>query len=169
MKKAYVKPVLVAEPYEMTETVAWCPESQYKTINVYSGAALCVKGNCHLVDTSGGWINQNNGYSYTAIVDGKETTQTMSYWQYAGGNADGTIANNKDVFLFSTGNYACDFLWSDPTESIYVWKSPDEKDRIENNWVSTDKSFSQFFYGNESVSSGDKIHAPGTTLGRFFS
>ncbi len=165
MKKAYVKPVLVAEPYEMTETVAWCPESQYKTINVYDGAYLCILQNCHDVDVDDKKAGINGNYTYT---DAENKTQTMTYWQYAGGTSDGAASTNKDVFLFSTGNYACDFLWSDPKEQIYVWNSPSMDARTENNWKSTGFLFSEFFYSNDSISSGNN-HAPGSTLGRFFS
>lgn len=166
MRKAYVKPVFLAEEFVgVSQSVSACAYSTTNPAEVYLGVGLCNHndGNCHSVKNNHGDISGN--YTY---LDENGQTKTMSYWEYAG-NQNGK--QGGDAFLFTVNNGQCDFLWDSDNDNMGVWNTPDvwTNDNVRPtpdtstlgsvvNWLG--KTFSQFFYGNSS-SDGGENHRPG--------
>lgn len=152
MKKAYVKPVFLAEEFFMTMSIAACQYSMNNPAKIYHGVRMC-SGNNHKVTWSPNATNKGtiNTKTYTA-ADGT----VMDYWQYSQGAADEA---SSDAYLFTVNNGQCDFLWDNSNEQIGVWKTPDTFDGIrgadtmkdsEGNWLVNwlIGTFSGFFYGS---------------------
>lgn len=162
MKKAYVKPVFMAEEFvASTYHVSACSDriDPNNKLGIYHGLNL------------GG--NQNVDYEKGGLDDNYNAT--LTYWQYAGvHSADEATEGNTNAYLFTTRNHECDFLWDHWTDTLYVWNTPDTPNkRTEGDMYKADgtlnitrvgtgfKDVSSFFTGN---SSEDVLKYEGTDI-----
>lgn len=160
MKKAYVKPVFMAEEFEgLAHVTSTCGYSINDPAEVYDGVGICFKKNgCnHTVDGSG-------------EIDTGMYSNELTYWEYASG-AGASNEQGNDAYLFTVGNGQCDFLWNSSNDDMGVWKTPDtytdgavrpglkKGDVVSDfvNWLGI--GFSQFFFNNSSSNSAQ--HQPG--------
>ena len=179
MKKAYVKPVFLAEEFVGVAHVASaCGYSISKPAEVYFGVGLCDHkgGNCHTVKNSHGGISGSYAYTYKD-EQGNEQQKQMSYWEYAG-NSSGT--KNGDAFLFTVNNGQCDFLWDSTKNEMGVWNTPDvwtngdvrptpDASMLGSVVKWLDQNFSIFFYGSNPSGGGNNDHHPGYNGGTLVS
>ena len=150
MKKAYVKPVYMADEFEMTACVASCGKGSINSpIEINDGERLCVgPGNDHKIKAN-----------------------SVFGWNDA--KSDGT-----EVYLFTNSNIECDFLWYGEGSYVQAW-STDKDDKNSIVWTQEDRksltaetnySFSEilmsFFCGNQADNDN---HRPGYGGYEFFS
>lgn len=165
MKKAYVKPVFLADSFVMTANVAACKTGVDRALKLYTGLDVCAGCNGDTIKTNKGYVGQ----TYADFEDGSKT-----YWQYAGGTDNPTTS---DAYLFNTSSldYAkCDFLWTptssqDMSSTIWVWNDESRTQDAETgkwNIRDTFRTFAQFFCGNNGT---DKQHYPTYNDNDFFS
>lgn len=119
MKKAYVKPVFLAEEFVAASSYAIScgPASINKALTINPGNNVCgEKIDGHTAGKGKAEINNNYiGVWPNTVADG----ENYSYWQYAN-------QNDGKSNLFSSNNYECDFLWdyySTGKNEIYVWEN----------------------------------------------
>lgn len=119
MKKAYVKPVFVAEEFEGTASVATCTPNYNPTttpMKVYKDLQVCE--------------HKNNGHEI-----GKGSGDVKNYWSYATNGAYTSAPKeqendlNKAAFLFTSGQQECDFVWNSYDGEIGVWY--DKQDQLQ--------------------------------------
>ena len=156
MKKAYVKPVFLAEEFECTAAVAGCVYSSKKPAQVWEGLTFC-DDNGHVI----GGQNGSNG-------------EVNQWWDYAtetdnstDGPKNGELGSYNDfAYLFTSGSYECDFIWNSSKSDIYVWTKTegDLKSAISKHterkgaFATLVSTFVDFFYG---IGSGAcKMHEP---------
>ena len=176
MKKAYVKPVFLAEEFEGTACVAACDYhagGDNSQVLIYNTLRLCPpSNNCdHAV---GG--NSNNG---------KYDGDIQNYWKYATNNdtlMEGPTNENyvndttDGAYLFTDGETVCDFVWNGGKSQVGIWTQYENNlgSAISNaglrelgqsfiTWVS---DFAKFFGVN---GIGSKEHKPGVNGQQFFS
>lgn len=172
MKRAYVKPVFLAEAFEGTASVASC---QYHSgvagneVLIYNGLRLCSSGN-----NCSHKVGGNNG--------GKLDGDIQNYWDYATNNGVTTPPTNNNyanngvdgAYLFTDGHTVCDFVWNGGNSQVGIW-TDSERNAISDagsrnpmtsiiSWIS--ESFSAFF-GIQG--SGSDQHKPGVNHQQFFS
>ena len=154
MKRAYVKPMFVAEEYEMTECVASCGKGSINQPAIITkGVRLC----------------SGNGQDHTFKKD--SDLQAVYGWSEA--QKDKTSA-----YLFTNSNIECDFLWyggdsdvqawstnKDDINSI-VWKQEDREKLTADKNYSFGKKFMEFFFG---IGADNENHKPGYNGYEFFS
>lgn len=122
MKKAYVKPVFLAEEYvAVASHVAGCGDASInKALIITPGQCVCDGGDGHSAGQGGKGNPAGISMMYNGKVnENKNTNSQYDYWEYAKEN-DG-VSN-----LFSSNNFDCDFLWdyySTGKDEIYVWES----------------------------------------------
>ena len=169
MKKAYVKPVFVAEEFEGTENVASCAYgADQNALQVWKGSYLCKVG--------------DGGHTV-----GKKDYDAKDWWEYAtetpGANetpptSSNLTGYNNGAYLFTDGQTVCDFVWSDSSSKVGIWTSEagktdkaisKESDRTGtlnvNLFVTFISSFSQFF----GIEPDNDQHVPGINNKAFFS
>ena len=119
MKKAYVKPVFLAEEFVAEAGVATCPYKPNSAVNEKLSLEFLWTDNekkppvlCNVGDAGhtvyGGELFTGNGNNH-------EKTELLGDYAYQG---DGTAT------LFDTSNTACDFVWLQPSGQgniIQVW------------------------------------------------
>ncbi len=148
MKKAYVKPVFLAEEFEATGSVAACV---YHVTNnpaqIWEGMYMCAR------QDGGHAIGGQNG----------QKGEIQNWWDYATNTKGATDANpksgtyNDGAYLFTSGSTTCDFVWNSKTDNIKIWTS--EQDNLNTAiWDSTKReggfltkvwdTFAGFFLGN---------------------
>lgn len=113
MKKAYVKPVFLAEAFEGTASVASCAGGSVNTpIELQTGNYMCydIKNNGKLEGDNGHIVGGHNGKA-----------PVMKYWDQAGANKEGN--ETTDVYLFTDSNVVCDFLWSGEGSTVKGWST----------------------------------------------
>lgn len=127
MKKAYVKPVFMADEYELTASIANCgPVSTTRGWALVLGNQVCSEKH--------GNEQQAHIFENTDLIVENSYSQGLSYWDYAtysGKDANGNNTYNDQVYLFVDGNNVCDFIWKDVTNlsgqsEVYVWDSIDK-------------------------------------------
>lgn len=170
MKKAYVKPVFLAEEFSGTANVASCAYGATQSeLQVWKGSSLCKVG--------------DGGHTV-----GKKNYDAANWWEYAtetaGANKNPpTSASlngyNNGAYLFTDGQYVCDFVWSDSDAQVGIWTSKandttsaisseaDRKNGILNTnlFVTFISSFSKFF----GIEPDNENHVPGIDNKAFFS
>lgn len=152
MKKAYVKPVFLAEEYELTQSVAVCDLSGSAPLNINLNTVLCQGGdNGHEFNTS--------SEAYKGIYGKDANKADVTYWQYAGDHG------TTDHALFADDELNCDYVWDNYEDNVGVWR-PGEKEGVTNlggyfvDWLGI--KFSQFFHKNGgNGSSNNPGHEPG--------
>ena len=127
MKKAYVKPVFIADTYELTSSVAGCgPVSVYSGWRINANMQICTEK--HGNQQSAHSIKQS---SLDKTYIGNDDGANLSYWEYAtytGKDDQGNYQfNNDDAYIFFN-NVICDFLWNPEDQEggrgdVYVWDS----------------------------------------------
>lgn len=166
MKRKYEKPALIAEAFEMTESVAACKDASVnEALIVHEGDHFCGTSCSHMVGDNKSAFTQN--WNNISLVD------------YAGGE--------NDMYLFDASNVTCDFVWSKATDTttdkMYVWGDSNGNLVIDEDSRKVDKtnpfanlvswlgnrtwSFSEFFMGNGSSSSPE--HQPSYKGSSFWS
>ena len=96
MKRKYEKPALIAEAFEMTESVAACKDASVnEALIVHEGDHFCGTSCSHMVGDNKSAFTQN--WNNISLVD------------YAGGE--------NDMYLFDASNVTCDFVWSKATDT----------------------------------------------------
>ena len=156
MKKAYVKPVFLAEEFVAASSYATsCGVSQNKPFDLYLGMDFCKnEGN-----TSDGDKGHYVGGSPDATLDNAKGT-IMSAWHYDGKYSNWTYALKEDnkatIFL----DVKCDFCWDPSTGNsgpVYVWNDVTTENRTEK-YTGGDIAwgFSKFFAG---ANPDDKKHS----------
>lgn len=135
MKKAYVKPVFMAEEFVVTATVAGCNVKAGNPLPVYDGQIICQ----HL----------NNGHAI-----GKGSGDVNNLWDYAYGRETSKSENTSDSYIFTSGNQTCDFLWNSAGGSVGIWttdNSSEQKAIANAVWKEQDRQNTgvlEFFFGN---------------------
>lgn len=125
MKKAYVKPVFLAEVFEGTASVAACERGSNEKFEVWNKVMVC--------DSPGHKIGSGNDSS----------TFKMQYLNYAtDGLAQngiwsddyklGKMGDNTGAYVFTSGMVVCDFLWDSKGGEISVWENTETKELISN-------------------------------------
>lgn len=115
MKKAYVKPVFVAEEFEGTASVAACGYSSKNKFEVWEGVQVC--------HSPGHKIGQGNDNAPFKDYLEYATDGTTSSWD---GYTVGGMDDNKGSYVFTSGLVECDFVWNSNGGSIGVWKQDNE-------------------------------------------
>lgn len=163
MKKAYVKPVFLAEEFVLSDNVvAACG------ISVNTSMPLYFDENTHMCfNTKSGGSDSGHQASKGDLdlsYDG-----TMSYWEYAredkstsvyqDGNGQDVTFNNANAYLFSSSYTTCDFVWPNDQKNdkyVYVWNSCDVS--LRTTLKSVGQLFADFFFNNNA---GEGNHTPG--------
>lgn len=177
MKKAYVKPVFLAEEFvaETSYANSACGISSgaaYKLyINDNNPQHLCIHDGCkgHSLQSKS-YVNNHTNTFITDITNDQKT-ETMTYWNYA-------TKSDGEATLFSFGAVDCDFMWkTNGQDQVSAWKYVDNDTRasmvksttniFELIFTNIGQSFSQFFLANSS--SGQGVHEPGEVDSPFFS
>lgn len=167
MKKAYVKPVFLAEEFvsKTSFAVTPCDTGINGALKLEYGKNIC--DHCQGDKIGGNGKPSNNGGAFVNDpYDGYD-----SYWKYA---TSVNMQGKNGAYLFNTSvsDYQdCDFIWNgtsygDNTSLVYVWDAQDTQRTDKNSLVSTLKNFVQFFAGN---SGNEQIHVPGYQHESFFS
>lgn len=174
MRKAYVKPVFLAEAFEGTQSVAACRHHSGSTggeVLIYNTLRLCSGGNSCNHKVGGNKSNELEG-------------DIQEYWSYATNgtynapsNAGYTDDKNNGAYLFTDGQVMCDFVWNGGNSQVGIWT--EEANNKESaiwdlgsrnlktsfiTWISN--SFSSFFAIN---GNGSDEHKPGVDNAQFFS
>lgn len=168
MKRAYVKPVFLAEAFEGTASVASCgydADAANSALQVWEGKGLCAVG--------------DGGHRI-----GKKDAAVDQWWDYAtkteGANgkpptSDSLKGFNDGAFLFTDSQTVCDFVWNSVDSDIGIWTSEKgnastaiwDVTKRDNMFITLIKGFAAFF-GIEPDE--DKNHKPGIKeQGAFFS
>lgn len=122
MKKAYVKPVFLAEEFVAAASVATCPYKPNSAVNQALDLTEYMSNNTKIC------TNTSNGDGHTIMGSGVLRDESIK--AYAKGSVTGdsaTISNsNGDGFfsLFDTANIVCDFVWLKPSsgeDKVQVW------------------------------------------------
>lgn len=141
MKKAYVKPVFMAEEFEAESSyaVGSCEVSTRSPFVIWEGMQITEKEQHEInINVGGSTVGQDWYYNST---NGTNHTN----WSYA-------FEDDNQATLFV--NKVCDFCW-DPhngaTGSVSVWNGLTHEDRTEQYTIKDDQSwqFVKFFTGNE--------------------
>lgn len=160
MKKAYVKPVFLAEEFVAASSyvASACGVSNAKSLEIKDGDLLCNTHNNHCsLDFSleGSYVNTTK-YDGSVIDTTSQTGYSLnndngfSYWDYA-------KQDDQKACLFNSTIGDCDFLWSgNSNDTIWVWNSVDKGSADTSNGFikgvkDTFKSLTGFFNGNESI------------------
>lgn len=165
MKKAYVKPVFLAEEFEGTASVAACDRGSSKTFEVWDGVKVC-NSNGHEIGQGSGKSSFEQSYiSYATdnhYRNGKDAFQPINgtTGSYSLTNMDENIGS----YVFTSWNFDCDFAWDSKGGNVGVWvNTKDNNSLITNNvnrktlynndsagilWLA--QSFMNFFRKNES-------------------
>lgn len=163
MKKAYVKPVFVAEEFVLSDSVAAaCP------INVNTSMPLFFDENtvmCFNPNSGKG----DNGHQASKGDLGLSYEGDMTYWDYAradkstseyqDGNGQNVSFNNGNAYLFSSSYTTCDFVWPNSEtndKDVYVWNSWEVS--LRTTLHSVGQIFSDFFFN---AKSNEDNHTPG--------
>jgi len=151
MKKAYVKPVFMAEEFVSESYFAGRCDGRYKPISFDLGTTMC--DGSHVVAKLG--LGENNDQS-----DGKKSGLALTWYQKQNGAADkvyeqGMIDENGyltnygyafadgDMTIFGDMDVNCDFLWDDAGNGhdyIKVWDSAFASER-QNTYTGTETAF----------------------------
>lgn len=107
MKKAYVKPVFMAEEYEMTASVAGCRTRSNAPHEIWKNDPCSCSAPGHEIDKTGG-------------------APVSDYWDYASnGHANSyehdKMGVNNGSFIFTDDMLQCDFVWNQPGGKVGVW------------------------------------------------
>ena len=148
MKRAYVKPVFLAEAFEGTASVAVCDyHANNNPAQIWEGMLMCQKGD------QGHAIGGQNG----------QKGDVQKWWDYATNTKNATDANpktgsyNDGAFLFTSGSTTCDFVWNSKEDNIKVWTKNendlssaiwDPSQRINGFLTKVADLFANFFLGN---------------------
>ena len=163
MKKAYVKPVFLAEEFVAAASYASgaCgPASVNEPLLFKQKDVLCDQCNGDKAGGTGAGINDK--YKYTDDNGKLVTHDKLNYWDYAGTN---------DAKMFNGGLFECDFIWeptsaTDNTTTVWVWDAVNVADRVLGRITNTFMSFTNFFAGNNGT---QEKHNPGYKQQSFFS
>lgn len=156
MKKAYVKPVFLAEEFVAASSYAanGCPTTKITPKAIAQGTKICNDGHT---------VSQTN----KAMINGYyDETQNITYWDYASWNeekrtgaGDSTHAAT-DSYLFSTESSVCDFVWNNTANEVGVWREQTNQETGKLEWAVswiTGALFAPFFIG---TGSDLKNHSP---------
>ena len=149
MKKAYVKPVFLAEEFVADASVAACTRSSiYEALELKRGDTTLCDQNCGHAIGKGSEYHIDDLYTHDDIEvsDGViPDVNKNTYWQYA-------QAEDGKVTLFNQNNCECDFLWSyentGTVNEVKVWGSTAKDERPNNGIFGTGWSLVKFFLGN---------------------
>lgn len=160
MKKAYVKPVFLAEAFEMTTNVAGCDFSANQNkAQIWEGIHMCAD------KTDGHQIGGQQGNSGYVNPGKKDWTGLWGYATNGQFTNDGTSdVNNPDAaFLFAGRNAECDFIWNSKSGPIGIWTNTEVNsidqvndsvwisnplERTASSFISWIGSFAEVFFGN---------------------
>lgn len=159
MKKAYVKPVFLAEEFECTAAVAGCAYSAKTPAQVFEGMHMCGD------NSNDGHVIGGNSGDKGFVNKGKHNgVQSPGFWDYATGGTGTYIDDapheadpNKDLaYLFTDSSTVCDFIWNSRDSQVGVWTSKENdwntaiaNPSLRNNaFVTLVSSFANFFFGN---------------------
>ena len=168
MKKAYVKPVFVADEFVIVPSIASCGVSPYGdplafdentrlcsgTHNGQSQGHLAGKGNLNLTYASGmDYWKYATTDTTESLIDGTKPDE---------GNTE-TLFNNGNAYLFTEHSVVCDFVWpgNNGQDVVKVWNSAVVSERKTTMDVLIDDvkaTFANLFFGNNA--NLDK-HSPG--------
>lgn len=150
MKKAYVKPVFMAEEYELTASVAGCEYSPSKPFEIWKGTYICASGQGHSVGQGNPTDDPVLGYWDYATAGRYQNYDT----KFEGhGYQMGNEGTNNGAYVFTGAETQCDFVWNSYNGDIGVWKDSNnnliknETDRSnEGSWIDRlGYTFMQFF------------------------
>lgn len=168
MKKAYVKPVFLAEEFEGTVSVAACGYSSRNALHVWEGKNLCLVGSCaHAVNRNGNaLVTQWWEYATEGMVDPDA--------EFTNPTSENFDAYNDVAYLFTDSQTVCDFVWNGIGSEVGIWTS--EKGDVSTSMADHTKrdglfvtmidTFSKFFDIEPSQS---KQHVPGVNGEKLFS
>ena len=160
MKKAYVKPVFMAEEFVATASVASCGynvSDPNSALQVWHTMHLCTNTSCsHQIGGNQGNLtyDANNWWGYATDTPGARPT------------SDSTDGLNDAAYLFTDAQTVCDFVWSSKTSNVGIWTGTqgdkttaisDSNNRT-NAFVTLINDFSNFFH---IPASQNDQHSPG--------
>lgn len=147
MKKAYVKPVFLAEKFvaEQNYAAKGCGTWAWDKAQIQPGMELCYKEKKGEYESDGHKVGNGN-----AVINTYSDDYNMYYWDYAGRtmNNDGSY-NYSDCYLFNREVQECDFVWNNTNEEVYGWNSSVVSERTVANVLLG--AFSNFFFGNSAT------------------
>ena len=152
MKKAYVKPVFIAEEFAAASSYAAgtiCGVSMYTPYGLTAGEDWAHKNDgTHLCTADGHWLVLNRDRQPTKVGSAWHIDESMTNWEYATADGQATLFIGKE----------CDFVWdpsSGPNGAVSVWDDVDVDDRNElyTGWENGGKNdlwgFLKFFTGKD--------------------
>ena len=169
MKKAYVKPVFLAEEFVATmdhvaacPTNTWTPQELQFPINGQGGTRLCnsQKTNCsHYLGSGNATIN---GYYDEA---NKITYQQYAEWSIDDrSNAGDGVSDATKAYLFNSGYGACDFVWNNTNQNVGVWVWETENEKWGIKLIEKFGDFGKFFFGAKADNDNHKPAINGTVI-----
>lgn len=150
MKKAYVKPVFLAEVFEGTANVAACERGSSETFEVWKGVSVCGTPGHAIGESSGkssfeeNYISYATDNRYTNTVKGKDGFQPINdeIDSYSLTN----MGPNVGSYVFTSWNFDCDFAWDSKGGSVGVWVNTND-----NNSLITNNVQRETLYNNKSA------------------
>lgn len=146
MRKAYTKPVFLAEEYEMTTSVAACKTSSNAPHEIWKMDPCSCDAPGHDVDKTGG-------------------APVHDYWDYATNNNSsnydrGNMGDNNGSYLFTDSQLICDFVWNEKGGDIGVWKDKETNSLVSN--------LDDRFFGEAGTNKGSFVEYLGMKFMNFF-
>lgn len=121
MKKAYVKPVFLAEEFVAASSyvASSCGQSVFSALLIEYDKNFCAKRGCNADSMTfhreTDYNNESNKPAVYQEYNGTKVEGVDSYWDYANYNDD-------KAYLFTGGSSECDFLWNGhASDKVYVW------------------------------------------------
>lgn len=164
MKRAYVKPVFLAEEYVAVSnyvaacgTLSWLPQliNFPSGKNTHDGTHLCENTTCaHSVGHNGNatiWGDYDKNTSYKDYAEWDTSNRP---------NAGEDVDSATNAYLFNSGHGACDFVWDHTGSDVGVWK----KDEQSNWFVDLIGNFGDFFFGAGTNNKGHRPAINGTVI-----
>lgn len=157
MKKAYVKPVFLAEEFVAETSYAnqVCNVNQRGPLEIVNGDYWCKDhskangtGGCHAkVDISVGSNPNGQGAKSLGLASKYNPDKSITYWDYARYNSQQNDYSDG-AYLFTDANTVCDFLWDGNTDSnVYAYDSVEKQSK--ENWSTFALTLlNRFFFGD---------------------
>lgn len=168
MKKAYVKPVFLAEEFEGTASVAACEyRASHDPLEVWNERNICSVGdNGHFIGKVPG-ASVNKWWEYA--TEGMANPQV----EFTNPTSNNFDAYNDTAYLFTDGQTVCDFVWNGMGSQVGIWTSEEgnvntsvsDHTKRDGLFVTLIDAFNTFF----GIEPKNEQHEPGLKNQKFFS
>ena len=153
MKKAYVKPVFLAEEFVAAAShVAGCGDGSVNSVKeIIPGTTYLCEFHDNSCNSTLVLENSEANKLYGSHDENFKGSTDLTYWDYA--KADSAGSFNDKIYLFTQNDYECDFVWTGyRNDTVKVWGTLEKEKRSTTNvFYDTFKSLTGFFRGSEAV------------------